>query len=368
MEVVLHKVRDEAQQRALGDLAAQHPGHGAQDLSKGRAHGGRGVQAQRRQQRQDVRLQLLGGERHRQSQAGLYDAHSLLPDLLLVVPQELHEGLHEARGHEVGTEGRAQLVEALGHGEPHAPGAVLGGVPDDGDGVQPVLFGVEHPGDHQGRVDAGHADDVLRVLLRELLVHRDCVREEIGFVANRDQVLHLVGSSSPDHGRVVHAESCIGLAEAGFLVLRRVPVCRGQQRARGDPCREEVRPRGKPVQGGDEVLRHERGPLVHDRAQRLDGLVADDRLVLRSQVLQRGDQQLILAVDVLREHGVLLCHAREELLVVAEGLLLHGLDDVGQQLAHRPLRPQSRGDEAELVDGAYPDGCALVPDLLLEEL
>mmetsp|Transcript_16634 Transcript_16634/g.42993 ORF Transcript_16634/g.42993 Transcript_16634/m.42993 type:complete len:296 (-) Transcript_16634:1024-1911(-) len=59
VELVLHQVRDQAQQLALRHIAAEHFGNRAQDLGQGSSDGLRGVEAQGLELRQDVLLQLL---------------------------------------------------------------------------------------------------------------------------------------------------------------------------------------------------------------------------------------------------------------------------------------------------------------------
>mmetsp|Transcript_65917 Transcript_65917/g.118825 ORF Transcript_65917/g.118825 Transcript_65917/m.118825 type:complete len:305 (-) Transcript_65917:805-1719(-) len=130
VELILHEVRDEAQQLSLGDVASERLGHGAQHLRQSRSHGLRGVQAEGLELRQDVLLQLLAGERLGQVQARLDHAHSLLPDLLLIVLHELDEGLHQTLRGDFRAKGLAQLIEVLRYSQPDSPGAVLRGILD----------------------------------------------------------------------------------------------------------------------------------------------------------------------------------------------------------------------------------------------
>jgi len=85
-------------------------------------------------------------------------------------------------------------------------------------------------------------------------------------------------------------------------------------------------------------------------------------------VLQRGDEELVVPADVVGEDGVLLGHAEEELLIVAQRLLLHNLRHVGDELADGPLGAERRCDEVQAVHGTDLDRRVLVSDLLLEEL
>mmetsp|Transcript_3318 Transcript_3318/g.8970 ORF Transcript_3318/g.8970 Transcript_3318/m.8970 type:complete len:225 (+) Transcript_3318:542-1216(+) len=121
VEFILHEVGDEAQKLALRHVAPEDLGDRSQHLGQGGAHRLGRVEAQGAELRQDVDLQLVAGERLLQQEAGLDDAHRLLPDLLLPVPHELNEGLHEVGGRDLGPKRRAELVEVLRHRQAHAP-------------------------------------------------------------------------------------------------------------------------------------------------------------------------------------------------------------------------------------------------------
>mmetsp|Transcript_97938 Transcript_97938/g.258674 ORF Transcript_97938/g.258674 Transcript_97938/m.258674 type:complete len:285 (+) Transcript_97938:1050-1904(+) len=283
----------------MGDLAPESLCNGAKDLGKRRPHRLRRVDGQRREQRQDVLLELVAGERVRQEKALLDDAHGLFSHLLLGVFDQLLEGLHQVCGRDLRTEGRAQLAEVRRYRQPHAPRAVAGRLLDGRHGVLRVLLRVEHLGDHQGGVDGRHADRVLRVLLGQLLVHAHHVVEHDPLVTGGDQVGHPVGRGAPHHRRVVHAEAAVGLPEAGPLVLVGVPAGGRQERAGRHARREELDLRGQPVHCGHQVLRHELRALRDDLAQRLNGLLPDDRLLLCCEVLERCDEELLMASDVV---------------------------------------------------------------------
>mmetsp|Transcript_110245 Transcript_110245/g.312746 ORF Transcript_110245/g.312746 Transcript_110245/m.312746 type:complete len:383 (-) Transcript_110245:3-1151(-) len=352
----------------MGDLAPESLCNGAKDLGKRRPHRLRRVDGQRREQRQDVLLELVAGERVRQEKALLDDAHGLFSHLLLGVFDQLLEGLHQVCGRDLRTEGRAQLAEVRRYRQPHAPRAVAGRLLDGRHGVLRVLLRVEHLGDHQGGVDGRHADRVLRVLLGQLLVHAHHVVEHDPLVTGGDQVGHPVGRGAPHHGRVVRAQGVVRLLERGPLLLGGVAVDGRQQRAGGHARGEEVALRRQPVDRGHHVLRHEMRFSLHDLAQGLDGLLPDHSLLLRGQVLQGTDQQLVAAADVVGEDCVLPGHAVEKLLVVAERLLLDHLSHVGEELVDGLVGAERGGDQVDPVDRCHSDHRALVLDLLLEEL
>mmetsp|Transcript_55076 Transcript_55076/g.146927 ORF Transcript_55076/g.146927 Transcript_55076/m.146927 type:complete len:206 (+) Transcript_55076:981-1598(+) len=202
-------------------------------------------------------------------------------------------------GRDLGPKGRYELVEILRDRQAHAPRAVLGRVLDDRDRVLHVLFWAALLGDHQSGVDARDADRVLGVLLGELLVDADHVAEDRLLLAHGHEVVHPVGRGAPHHRRVVQAEAAVRLPEAGPLVLVGVLVGGRQERAGGHARREEVDLRGQPVHRGHQVLRHELRALRDDLAQRLNGLLPDDRLLLCCEVLERCDEELLMASDVV---------------------------------------------------------------------
>mmetsp|Transcript_28799 Transcript_28799/g.87105 ORF Transcript_28799/g.87105 Transcript_28799/m.87105 type:complete len:346 (-) Transcript_28799:256-1293(-) len=306
VEFILHQVRNQAEQLALRDIPSQDLRHGAQDLGQRSADRLCGVQSERLELGQNVRLELLWGQRVAQLQARLDDPDGLLPDLLLGVFQDLHEAVQELAGDELGPEGGAELVEVLRDREAHPPGAVLARVLDHRQGVLLVLVLIEHEGHDERGVDARDADGVLRVLLRQLLVHRDQVADDVRLLAPVHQVLHLVGRGAPDHRRVVHAQRRVGLPEIGLLVLVREAVRGRQQGAGGDARGEEIGLGRQSVECRDQVLGCQARFALDDEAQRLDSLVPDDRLLLGRQVFERGDEDRLVPVAVQHQGGVLL--------------------------------------------------------------
>ena len=151
----------------------------------------------------------------------------------------------------------------------------------------------------QRRVHAGDADGVLRVLLGELLVDHAHVLEKVLLVADGDEIAQLVGGRAPNHGRVLGAEGAVGLAEPSLLVLVREAVGGREERAGRDASGEEVRLGGETVKGRHQVLRREGRLLLDDAAERLNRLVTDHRLLLCREVLQRGDEELVVPAHVL---------------------------------------------------------------------
>mmetsp|Transcript_49869 Transcript_49869/g.132457 ORF Transcript_49869/g.132457 Transcript_49869/m.132457 type:complete len:213 (-) Transcript_49869:391-1029(-) len=194
------------------------------------------------------------------------NTHRLLPHLLLVVLQQLYERCHEVLCNNFGPKRRAKGVEILGDRQAHTPRAILGGFLDDGDRVFVVLLHVEHLGDDQCRVHASDPDSVLGIVRRQLLIHRNDVRQDILLIAHGHEVSHLVRGSAPDHGCVVCAQRVVDLAQARFLRIACVAVGRWEEGTGSHPCSEEVGLACELLQRRHKIVRHERRLSLHDGA------------------------------------------------------------------------------------------------------
>mmetsp|Transcript_16966 Transcript_16966/g.36528 ORF Transcript_16966/g.36528 Transcript_16966/m.36528 type:complete len:309 (-) Transcript_16966:349-1275(-) len=299
VEFILHQGRDESEQLSLADIPAQDTSHRSQHLCQGSPDRLGRILTQLGELGKDVLLKLIRSERCGEVQARLDDPDGFLSHFLLVILHELHERWHQACCHDVRAEGRAELVEVFRDGQANPPGAVLCGLLDDLESVLPVFLLVEHVGHHQSGVDTGNTDGVLGVFLRQLLVDLNEISQNLGLLAHRDQIPHLVCSSSSDHRGVIGAESGVGLSEGRLLVLVCPAVSRRKERACGHSCSEEVALGRQSVQSGNEVVRSQVRSPLHNPTEGCDGLITNHRLLLSCKVLERSDEQLIVPVDVI---------------------------------------------------------------------
>jgi hypothetical protein len=99
------------------------------------------------------------------------------------------------------------------------------------------------------------------------------------------------------------------------------------------------------------VLQVCRAVLLRHRAQRLDGLVPDDRLLDGREALERRQQAVSVLgpADQGDEGAQLLGEGQQHLVLVVDGL-----GQEGDQLGPRALHAQRQGYRRQLLDGVEP--------------